>query len=201
MLKRILASEFVRPREEQESAPCLERRGFLRAAALTASGVVVSTPAMASLVAKKERRLSFYNKHTGEMVRVVYWAPDTGYIGQSLAEVSYVLRDHRTDEVKAIDPGLLDQMYTLQLQLKPQQPLHVISAYRSPATNAMLRKHSHRVAKHSLHMQGKAVDIRMPDRRVSDLYRAALSLKAGGVGYYPRSKFIHIDTGALRTWR
>jgi uncharacterized protein YcbK (DUF882 family) len=156
---------------------------------------------MASLAAKKERRLSFYNKHTGEMVKVVYWAPDAGYIEQSLAEVSYVLRDYHTDEVKAIDPGLLDQMYTLQLQLKPKQPLHVISAYRSPATNAMLRKHNRRVAKDSLHMRGQAVDIRMPDRRVSDLYQAALSLKAGGVGYYPRSKFIHIDTGALRTWR
>jgi uncharacterized protein YcbK (DUF882 family) len=180
--------------------PCLGRRKFLQAAALGV-GCLAATPALAKLTTRKERYVSFYNQHTGETVRAVYWAPYEGYIRESIAEISYTMRDHRTNEVKAIDPKLLDQMYILQSTLRPRQPVHVISGYRSPATNAMLRLHNKRVAKSSLHMQGMAVDIRMKDRDVAQLYRAALSLEAGGVGYYPRSNFVHIDTGAVRTWR
>ncbi len=163
-------------------------------------GLVVGSPALA-LPTQRERFISFYNKHTGEAVRAAYWAPQEGYIDQSLREISYILRDHRNGRVKSIDPKLLDQMYALQLKLSPRQPIQVISGYRSPETNAMLRRRSRRVAKDSLHMRGMAVDIRMPDRRVSELYRTARSLQAGGVGYYPSSNFIHLDTGAVRTWR
>ena len=162
-------------------------------------GLVVCSPALA-LSTQRERLLSFYNKHTGETVRAAYWVPREGYIDQSLREISFILRDHRNDKVKLIDPKLLDQMYALQLQLNPHQPIHVISGYRSPETNAMLRRRSRRVAKDSLHMRGMAVDIRMPDRRISELYRTARALQAGGVGYYPRSNFVHLDTGSVRTW-
>jgi len=186
-------------REEYEAAPCLNRRGFLKLAAFAMGGLLV-TPAVAKVATAKERSLSFYNLHTGETVRTVYWVPQQGYIRQSITEISRVLRDHRNNLIKAIDPKLLDQMYALQLTLGAKKPIHVISGYRSPATNAMLRKHNKRVAEKSLHMQGKAVDIRIPGCDAADLRRAALSLKAGGVGYYPRSNFIHIDTGPVRSW-
>ncbi len=200
MRKRSLVQGLDNLSEEHEKS-FTKRRAFLRSAAFMVGGLSVVSPAFAGLTTKRERQVSFYNKHTGETVRAVYWVPDEGYVKQSLAEVSYILRDHRTDEVKPVDPQLLDQMYAMHLALSARQPIHVISGYRSPATNAMLRRRSRHVAKNSLHMQGRAVDIRVPGRRVADVYRAAVSLKAGGVGFYPRSEFVHIDTGRVRTWR
>jgi uncharacterized protein YcbK (DUF882 family) len=200
MIKRSVVDGYVDGRKEQENPELPGRRGFLLGSVSALGGLVVGPPALA-LPTRRERLLSFYNKHTGETVKTAYWAPQEGYIEQSLREISFILRDHRNDKVKLIDPKLLDQMYALQLELSPRQPIHVISAYRSPETNAMLRRRSRRVAKDSLHMRGKAVDIRMPDRRISELYRTARALQAGGVGYYPRSNFIHLDTGSVRTWR
>lgn len=187
---------------EQKRTPCLNRRGFLKVATVAAAGLVTS-PALARVTTVKERARSVavYNTHTGESLKLVYWAPGEGYLHQALKELSWTLRDHYTDQSIPIDPKLLDLMHALQVKLDVKKPVHVLSGYRTPATNAMLRRHSRRVAKHSYHILGKAADIRLPGWHASDLRRAALSFHAGGVGYYRRSDFIHIDTGPVRTWK
>ncbi|MCP5419544.1 MAG: DUF882 domain-containing protein [Gammaproteobacteria bacterium] len=185
--------------EEQQEASYLDRRGFLRLAAFALGGLAVS-PGLARAMTFKERQLNFYAPSTGETVRAVYWAPRQGYVRDSLREISWALRDHHNDQFKLFDTHLLDQLYAIQLAMDYKGPFHIICGYRSPSTNAMLRKRSSQVAKNSYHMRAMAADIRMPGRSTADLRRAALSLQAGGVGYYPRSNFIHVDTGPLRTW-
>ena len=177
----------------------LSRRGFLRMAAGAVGGLALA-PSLLQAASSTERCLAIHCPHTGETMRVVYWVPDEGYIKPSIDELSWVMRDHHTNDIKPIDPKLLDQLYALQVKLEPKQPIHVISGYRAPSTNARMRKRNRAVAKDSLHMRGMAVDIRMLDRRVGDLHRAALSMRAGGVGLYSRSGFVHIDSGDFRTW-
>ena len=140
-----------------------------------------------------------YNTHTGESVKAVYWAQGE-YVPDALAEIDFVLRDFRSGDVKPIAPRLLDLAAELRRALGSNEPIHVISGYRSPATNAMLAAHSGGVATHSLHLLGEALDLRLPGRDLRDVRRAALALHAGGVGYYPRSDFVHIDIGRVRTW-
>jgi len=182
------------------ATPAWSRRGFLKLAALSLGGLAV-TPALARVATAKDRELFIYNPNTSETIRSVYWTPVDGYLHESLREVSWALRDYYTDQMKIYDPRLLDQLYTLQLIMEYNTvPLHVISGYRSPSTNEMLRRRSRAVAKDSFHMYGMATDIRMPGRGTADLRRAALSLQAGGVGYYRRSNFVHVDTGPIRTW-
>ena len=146
-----------------------------------------------------EKKLAFLNLHTGERIRSTYWA-EGNYIPEELQAIENLLRDHRTGELHAIDTGLLDLLQLLHDQIGARQEFHVISAYRSPKTNAMLASRSNGVVKKSLHMQGKAIDIRLPEYSLSNLRNVALSLKSGGVGYYPKSNFIHIDTGRVRFW-
>jgi uncharacterized protein YcbK (DUF882 family) len=146
-----------------------------------------------------ERSLAFYNTHTGEELELVYWSRGR-YRKQSLAAIDHVLRDHRTDETKAIDPRLLDLVHALGEKLDARRPFHVISGYRSPKTNALLRAKGNGVASNSLHLQGRAVDIRLPGCKLSLLHRAAMELKGGGVGYYPGPNFVHIDVGRVRYW-
>jgi uncharacterized protein YcbK (DUF882 family) len=174
------------------------RRGFLKCCAGAAMGVI-ATPALAKRAGAAERSLSFYNIHTGERVTTTYWAHGS-YVTEGLAEISHVLRDYRTGDVMPMDPRLMDLLHTLKDRVDSDGHFHVISGYRSPATNSMLRAHSSGVAKHSLHMDGKAIDIRLPDCKLKHLQRAALSLRAGGVGYYPRSNFVHVDVGRVRHW-
>ena len=182
------------------ATPALSRRGFLKLAALSLGSLAVA-PALARVATAKDRELFIYNPHTSETIRSIYWTPVDGYLHESLREVSWALRDYYTDQMKIYDPRLLDQLYTLQLIMEYDTvPLHVISGYRSPSTNAMLCRRSRAVAKDSFHMYGMATDIRMPGRGTGDLRRAALSLQAGGVGYYRRSNFVHVDTGPIRTW-
>lgn len=178
----------------------LHRRTVLRlgaAAALTA----VSAPALAhSLPAASERRLSFYNLHTGERLSTVYWARGR-YVPEALGRIDRILRDFRTGEVKPIDRRLLDLLYALARRLEAERPFHVISGYRSPKTNAMLVSQSDGgVAKRSYHMRGMAIDVRLPERDLARLRRAAVALRRGGVGYYPRSDFVHVDVGPVRYW-
>ena len=177
----------------------VSRRGFLQAATFALGGMALG-PVFAKAAITQDRCLAIHCPNTGETMRVIYWTPGDGYIKPSMDELSWVMRDFHLDVRKSIDPKVLDQLYALQLQLKPKQPIHIISGYRSPTTNARMRLQNRGVAKDSLHMRGMAVDLRMPDRDIKDLYRAALSMKAGGVGYYPRSKFIHIDSGVVRSW-
>jgi uncharacterized protein YcbK (DUF882 family) len=147
----------------------------------------------------KERSLAFYNLHTGESLRAVYWV-DGGYVPDVLNEVNYLLRDYRAGEIKPISTRLLDVLYGMKHRLESDGPFHVISGYRNAKTNALLRKQSKGVAKKSLHMEGKAVDIRLPGCELTTLRRAAMEMQMGGVGYYPKSCFVHVDVGEVRYW-
>ncbi len=182
-----------------EDPSVVGRRGFLKLAA-GGLGALVLAPEVLQASIRRERYLSFYNPNTGETIRRVYWTPREGYIRESIKEVSWGLRDHHNNQVKAFDVNVLDQLYALQLQLGERAPVHVISAYRSPTTNSVLCEGSRRVARNSYHMQAMAMDVRLPGGRVADLHKVARALGAGGVGYYPRSNFVHIDSGPVRYW-
>ena len=176
----------------------ISRRNFLKAAAGTAA-ILVAPAALAKPADPAERVLRLRNLHTGESLKATYWA-EGQYIQEELAAIDRVLRDHRADEITQMDRRLYDLLHTLQQQVSSNETFHVISGYRSPATNAKLHKNSNGVAKRSLHMQGRAIDIRLPGVELKHLRQAALSLKSGGVGYYPNSNFIHVDTGRTRFW-
>jgi uncharacterized protein YcbK (DUF882 family) len=145
------------------------------------------------------RSLSFEHTHTGERLAVTYAYGDS-YVPPALLAISRLLRDFRNGETHVIDPSLLDQLHALATLVATGASFQVISGYRSPTTNRMLREHGRGVASKSLHLEGRAIDIRLPDVPLADLRDAALSLRAGGVGYYPTSAFVHIDTGAVRRW-
>lgn len=178
------------------------RRGFLKTAALSALAVAFPAArawASAAPPPLPEKSLSFLNTHTGETIRAAYW--DKGrYVPDALAGINRVLRDHRSGETHPIDPQLLDLLHALSRKLETRSPFHVISGYRSPATNAALREQGRGVASGSLHIVGKAIDIRLPGVDLADLRRSALALGAGGVGYYPRPDFVHVDVGRVRSW-
>ena len=174
------------------------RRSFLQTCLGT--GATLAAPSLwASVHRAPERTLSFTNLHTGEKLRTTFWAQGD-YIRDELKAVNRVLRDHRSGDVHAMDPKLLDLLYLLQQSVAVKGAFHIISGYRSPATNRQLSARSSGVAKKSLHMQGKAIDIRLPGCELKQLQKAALALQAGGVGYYPKSNFIHVDTGRVRRW-
>lgn len=177
------------------------RRDFLRTGFAAVSALAMPGVAWAAFRApvRRVRMLAFYNLHTGESLKTVYYEGGE-YVAGALREISYVLRDFRANEVKPIDPRLLDLLVELRVRLGTTAPYDVISGYRSPKTNAMLHASSEGVAVHSLHMDGRAIDIRVPGRNLSTLHYAALSLRDGGVGYYPRSDFVHVDTGRIRCW-
>lgn len=181
------------------SKPEFNRRWLLRAS-LGACAALGVTPAMARAVAlAPERRLSFDNLHTGERLTAVYWQ-NGSYLPDAAREIDWVLRDFRANQVHPIEPRLLDLLFALHKILPGQSPYQVISGYRSAATNAMLAAHSDGVAAHSLHMQGMAIDVRVPGIVLARLRDCARSLRGGGVGYYPRSDFVHVDVGRVRTW-
>ncbi len=175
------------------------RRSFLRGV-IGGAGVLALAPELVNAAFLRDRALLFHNPNTGETVREVYWTPREGYIRESVNTISYDLRDHHNDQVRLFDTNVLDQLYALQMQMPVSRPIHIISAYRSPSTNGWLSERGRGVAHNSFHMQAMALDIRYPDRRISDLYQVARALGAGGVGYYPRSNFIHIDSGPVRYW-
>lgn len=173
----------------------------MRLGSIAALAGMLPWPALSSSadLSLPERSLAFYNTHTGERLITTYWVQGI-YIADSLEEINRVLRDHRTDEIKDIDTTLLDLLCALRNALAMQQPFHVISGYRSPETNALLGRQSSGVAVNSLHRHGKAIDIRTPGRALDSLRKAAVAMKAGGVGYYPKSDFVHIDIGRVRYW-
>jgi uncharacterized protein YcbK (DUF882 family) len=153
-------------------------------------------------VSPPERVLSFFNTHTGERLKTAYCGGGT-YRPDALSEINHILRDFRANEIKPIDPKLLDLLHELGGTLETDQAIHIISGYRSPVTNAQLRERGGSntgVASHSLHIDGKAIDIRIPGVRLENLRAAARALKLGGVGYYPSSNFVHVDTGRVRFW-
>ena len=145
------------------------------------------------------RRIRMYSGRTGERIDMIYWI-DGKYIKDAVKEVNYFMRDWRTDQIKKIDLRTLDIMAASHNLLDASEPYMLLSGYRSPATNAMLRRRSRGVAKNSLHIQGKAADLRLSSRSVSQVARAATACNGGGVGRYSRSNFTHMDCGIIRTW-
>jgi len=182
--------------------PDFDRRTLLKAGLLSAVGLAMPLPAWARFApaGASEKALSFYNTHTGEQVKkTVFWA-DGKFVPDALTNLNVLLRDHRTGQVEEIDPDLFLLVHRIRQRLDTKEPIHVISGYRSPASNRKLRQTSNGVAKHSLHMDGKAIDLRIPGRDLALLRKTALSMKTGGVGYYPDSDFVHVDTGRGRVW-
>ncbi|MEJ2314528.1 MAG: DUF882 domain-containing protein [Nitrospirota bacterium] len=179
----------------------ISRRDFLRLGALMGFLAMSEVPALAAAgkPLAPERKLSFYNTHTGENLETVYWA-DGKYEPEALAKINHILRDYRTEEIKSIDTKLLNMLHVIAKRLDTSGAFHVISGYRSPETNELLRKTNSGVAKNSLHIAGKAIDIRLPGRNLRSLWKAAFDLRAGGIGYYSESKFVHLDTGRVRRW-
>ena len=178
------------------------RRAFLRmgAAALLTTGMgKIALAANAPNVSQDVRRLKFENLHTGEKLDAAYCVAGC-YQPEVLAAVNHTLRDWRNNEVHAIDPRLLDLLHDLNGRLENDAAIQVISGYRSPASNAMMHERSSGVAAKSLHMQGMAIDIRLPNRRLEAVHDTALALGRGGVGFYPESNFVHVDVGRVRTW-
>ena len=184
----------------------LHRRSFLGlGVAAAATALVPSRLQAASRPASAkapERVLSFFNTHTGERVKVAY-CTGGDYQPHALEELNYIMRDFRANAVKPIDPRVYDLLHELGGTLETDQPFHIISGYRSPQTNTLLRERggaSTGVASHSLHMVGQAIDIRVPGVKLDQLRNAATSLKIGGVGFYPDLNFVHVDVGRVRYW-
>ena len=146
-----------------------------------------------------EKRLSFFHTHTNKQLDITY-SRDGDYIVSALAEIDKFLSDFRTGDVTRIDPKLLDFIYDIRKSLGSSGTFEVISAYRSPATNEMLRERSGGVARNSQHLLGKAIDVRLDDVDLPKLRDVALAMQRGGFGYYEKSNFVHVDTGRVRRW-
>ncbi|HXM59710.1 MAG TPA: DUF882 domain-containing protein [Terriglobales bacterium] len=156
--------------------------------------------AVGSVATEPEYRLRLFHTHTGEHLDIVYRRGDS-YVPEALAELNHYLRDHRTGAVLAYDPRVFDLLHDLDAKLgRPNGEIDIVCGYRTPWSNEFLRTHGHGVALHSLHMQAKAIDIRMPGVESSSLRDAALALHRGGVGYYAKSDFVHVDVGRVRRW-
>jgi uncharacterized protein YcbK (DUF882 family) len=187
---------------QQDTRKSFNRRSFLGYGALATAAALVPGRAQAAVSKRPERVLSFFHTHTGERLKIAYCC-DGIYQPEALAQLNHLLRDFRVDQEKSIDPNLFDLLHELGGTLETDQPYHIISGYRSAQTNAMLRERggAHTgVASSSLHLVGKAIDIRLPGVRLDHLRSAAASLKLGGVGFYPSSNFVHVDTGRVRYW-
>ena len=167
--------------------------GFLSTCLLPSAGWSALSPD------DSHRTLSFYNTHTGEELITCYFKNGT-YCPDAMGHINHILRDHYTGDIEAMDPQLMDLLNSVNRQLGCSAPFHILSGYRSPQTNDRLRKQRSGVAKFSYHILGRAIDIRLPGCDTRQLRKACLDLKLGGVGYYPRSDFVHLDTGAFRTW-
>ena len=188
---------------EENNRSTLSRRGFLTSVAgltmtLASPGIIASTTPVQGRSAR-DRELSFYNTHTGEKLSATFWS-DGNYLDDGIEQISWILRDHRAGTASTMDPKLLDLLHQLQTKIEHQGEFHIISGYRSPATNTMLNKNSSGVARRSYHMLGKAIDVRLPGFDTKQLRKAAVALKGGGVGYYSSSNFVHLDVGRVRYW-
>lgn len=199
--------ETLVPEELRVETKDMDRRSFMGIGAATLGGVFIPsliTPAQASgfkggVLAEGARRMSFRNTHTGESFSGVYRVGDK-YLPDAFKQINTVMRDFRTGQVYPMDPRVMDIVYTVHRMTGESRPLEIISGYRSPKTNKMLRNSSSGVAKKSLHMKGQAIDLRMEGFSTKRLRDIAISLRAGGVGYYSKSNFVHMDSGDVRDW-
>jgi uncharacterized protein YcbK (DUF882 family) len=187
--------------KQKQTITYLFRRDFLKLGVMVTGVVLNPFSAQAAFDSrpKKVKTLNFYNAHTDERLDVGFFH-DGKYDTGALTKINYILRDHRSGEIKAIDVKLLDLLHAISDKIRRQAPLHIISGYRSPATNKSLRKKRTGVASKSLHMLGKAIDFRIPGFSTRELRNVAREMKGGGVGYYPKSDFVHFDTGRIRYW-
>jgi len=180
----------------QNNTTLMTRRSFLGSTACLAASLCL--PGFASAGVKKYMPLSFYHTHTGERMEILY-KPGC-YMGSIQHALEYFLRDFRTGEIHTLDSELFDTLYVIKKCCGRSTPFEVISGYRSPKTNAFLRKKTSGVARKSLHMEGRAIDIRLAGLPTDMLRDLAISVHNGGVGFYPKSDFVHIDTGRKRSW-
>lgn len=187
----------VLPIHEAPHAP--GRRRFLRGVLWGVPALACATPVRALAASLDVRQIELINTHTGEQLRTTFCRAGE-YCGDALQSLSHLLRDFRNGQQKAIDPGVFDILHDMAVAADREPRFEVISGYRSPVTNGMLNKNSSGVAKHSLHMDGRAIDVRLPGYSTAKLREVAWSLQRGGVGYYAKSDFVHVDTGRVRTW-
>ena len=185
------------------SIRALSRRHFLTTAASATAAFATTTLlpdfAFAAKALPPTRSLAFRSLHTGEEIKATYLR-DGQLQPEGVKALNFVLRDWRNDEIWQMDPQLFDLLYALRRRMDSSQPFELISGYRSPETNAKLAAASSGVAKRSLHMRGMASDIRLPERDLLALHKVAVAMKAGGVGLYTKSGFVHVDTGRVRYW-
>jgi uncharacterized protein YcbK (DUF882 family) len=200
----------------------MDRRSMIRMGVISAASVLINGKALAlrriipppvatpesipqeiivpKIVKPEERKICIYNLHTKEHQETIYWR-NGEYIESALIDLDFIFRDHYNGSVKKIDRRLLDFLFAIQQKVGTGEPFQLISGYRSKRTNARLRINNKGVARKSLHIFGKAADIRLPAVGIKKLRRAAYELQTGGVGYYPQSNFVHIDVGRVRFWR
>jgi len=175
------------------------RRRFLQIG-IAALATTVARPVLAAMPRiQGARALSFHNMHTDERLHVTYWK-DGKYDRVAWQKINHILRDHYSGDVHPMSVRLMDLLYDLQHKMKHEGTVEVVSGYRSPKTNLMLASYTDGVAKNSYHLKGMAIDLRMPGAPLSRIYRTALGMRRGGVGYYPESEFVHVDVGPVRTW-
>lgn len=155
--------------------------------------------AVAKLEPMMSRRLHLVNEHTGDDFNVVFYSYGH-YINENVSRLNLLMRDRRANEATQMDTTLYNQLFLLRSMLGTDEPIHILSGYRTQKTNDKLRRRSKRVAKYSLHMEGRAADIYIPGYPAAKIQEAALSLQAGGVGLYSKSNFVHMDTGQIRHW-
>ena len=188
------------PKRMHPPMPTHRRRFLGHCAQWLVAGTALPLATSARASVPDARQLALEHTHTREQIALVYALGDA-FVTQALGSLNHFLRDHYSGEVGQMDPQLFHLLHQVRQELGTQQPFQVISGYRSPATNATLRNtRGGGVAKHSLHMDGKAIDVRLPGVPLADLRDAARSLGGGGVGFYPHEQFVHIDTGRVRHW-
>ena len=187
--------------KQKQTIRYLFRRDFLKLGVMVTGVVLNPFSARAAFDSrhKKVKTLTFYNAHTDERLDVGFFR-NGNYDTGALKKINYILRDHRSGEIKAIDVKLLELLHAISNKTRRQAPIHIISGYRSLATNKSLRKKRTGVASKSLHMLGKAIDFRIPGFSTRELRNVARKMRGGGVGYYPKSDFVHVDTGRIRYW-
>jgi uncharacterized protein YcbK (DUF882 family) len=180
----------------------ISRRRLIKLGLVAAAASIVpyNSFAAAKELLNDERRICIYNLHTKEEVDAVFWK-DGEYVPEALKELNYIFRDHYNGSERAMKKDLFNALHAIQRKLQCNEPFHLISGYRSRRTNDMLRKQNKGVSRRSLHIRGMAADLRLPGIKLKALRKAAYDLQMGGVGYYPRSNFVHLDVGQVRFWR
>jgi uncharacterized protein YcbK (DUF882 family) len=176
----------------------LNRRQFITGTVGLVAAAMIPRVSVAAIVTEY-KPLTFNNLHTGEKITIAH-RNSLGYFQTALDQINHLFRDFRTGAIEPINPKLLDVIYQLDQNFNGNNVIDLISGYRSPETNGNLHAHSDGVAQNSFHMYGKAADIHFQGKEVGKMYKAALDLRAGGVGLYSKSNFVHVDVGPVRTW-